>query len=50
VSLGGLLVDRRKLEVAGRSARKLHAGACLVEEEDMRFAKSPLDFGVFWGF
>jgi hypothetical protein len=43
---GGLLVDRRKQEVAGRSARKLHAGACLVEEETKGvFAHSPLDFG-----
>jgi hypothetical protein len=46
VSPGGLLVDRRKQEVAGRSARELHAGACLVEEETKGvFAHSPLDFG-----
>jgi hypothetical protein len=46
VSPGGLLVNRRKKEVAGRSARELHAGACLVEEETKGFfAHSPLDFG-----
>jgi hypothetical protein len=46
VSPGGLLIDRRKQEVVGRSARELHAGACLVEEETKGvFAHSPWILG-----